>query len=99
MKERESIDICEVKKLFMRNGEKRKEWVISTVSNAIRDEVTEFRCKDCHGALKLFAKPLANGTAPHVQHKLREDSEYCSAGLYFKQNPGRESRLSEAPVA
>src|ERR1700747_3258495 len=98
MKERESIYTCDVKKLFMRNGEKRKEWVTTTVSNAIRDEASEFRCNECHGAVKLYPKPLANGIAPHVEHKLREDSEYCAAGMYFKQNPGREPRISAAPV-
>jgi hypothetical protein len=94
----EKIYTCEVKKLFMRNGEKRREWVTSTVSNAIRDEVTEFRCEQCHGAVKKPTKRTANGPEPHVEHKLREDSEYCPAGYYFQQNPGRIPRVSNSPV-
>jgi hypothetical protein len=94
----EKIYQCEVKKLFSRNGEKRWEWVISTVADAIRDGASEFRCKDCHGAVKLHGKHVAHGPAPHVEHKSRQDSEYCPAGIYFRQNPGREQRLSGSPV-
>jgi hypothetical protein len=98
MKESELIFSCEVKKLFLRSGVKRHEWVTSTVSDAIRDLVTEFRCKDCHGALKIHKKIAENGPAPYVEHKSRQDSEYCPSGMYFRQNPGREPRLSVTPV-
>jgi len=94
----EKIYTCEVKKLFMRNGEKRREWAASTVSDAIRDERTEFRCEQCHGAVKKHARHVAHGPAPHVEHQLREDSEYCPAGHYFQQNPGRIPRVSSSPV-
>jgi hypothetical protein len=98
MATKEKIYHCEVKKLFMRDGEKRWEWVTTEVSDAIRDEVTEFRCKDCHGAVKLFRKHVAHAAAPHVEHKYRADSEFCPAGMYFRQNPGRVARLSDMPV-
>jgi hypothetical protein len=35
---------------------------------------------------------VANRPAPHPEHRSREDSEYCPAGHYFKQNPGRARR-------
>ena len=89
---------CEAKKLFMRDGEKRWEWVTMNVSDAIRDEVKEFRCEKCHGAVKKHTKRVPDGSAAHVEHKSREDSEYCPAGHYFSQNPGREPRLSNSPV-
>jgi hypothetical protein len=98
MKESEQIYSCEVKKLFLRAKGKRFEWVTSTVSDALRDLVTEFRCKDCHGPVRLHGKRVENGPAPHVEHKLRQDSEYCPSGMYFRQNPGREPRLSSSPV-
>jgi len=96
--EKEKIYTCEVKKLFLRDGEKRWEWRVSNVEDAIRAEATVFRCKDCFGAVKLHGKKVENGPAPHVEHKRREDSEYCSAGLYFHQNPGRVPRMSAMPV-
>lgn len=37
MANEEKIYECEVKKLFMRGGVKRWEWVISSVADAIRD--------------------------------------------------------------
>ena len=98
-KEKETIYDCQVKKLFLRNGEKRKEWVNSNVTDAIRDEVTEFRCKECFGAVKLLKSRAVDGPAPHLEHKLRDDSEHCPVGVYFQLNPGREPRRSNAPVA
>lgn len=94
----ERIYHCEVKKLFMRGNEKRGEWVTVAVADAIRDGITLFRCKDCHGAVKLHGKHVAHGPAPHVEHRSRQDSEYCPAGMYFRQNPGRVPRLSSLPV-
>ncbi len=92
----EKIYECEVKKLFMQGGVKRWEWVISSVADAIRDGASEFRC--CHGAVRLHGKHVAHGPAPHVEHKSHQDSDYCPAGIYFRQNPGREPRLSNSPV-
>lgn len=88
----------EVKKLFVRDGQKRFEWVTVAVAEAIREGVTEFRCKDCHGAVRLHGRHLQHGPAPHVEHKSRQDSEYCPSGMYFRQNPGREPRRSRMPV-
>ena len=53
MKAAEKIYSCEVYKLFVLDGEKRWEWVVANVTDAIRDEVTKFRCKDCRGAVRL----------------------------------------------
>jgi hypothetical protein len=94
----ETIYDCEVKRLYMRDGEKRWQWVTASVSDAVGHGDTHYRCKDCHGAVKLHGKNVANGPAPHVEHKSRQDSEYCPAGIYFRQNPGRERRLSTKPV-
>jgi len=89
---------CEVKKLFKEHGIKEWRWVVRPVKDAISDGVTEFRCKDCHGAVKLHGKHVAHGPAPHLEHKSRQDSEYCPAGIYFRQNPGREQPMSAMPV-
>lgn len=94
----EKIYECEVKKLFRRGDRKIFEWKAMSVSAALTEGVTEFRCKDCHGAVKLHGKHVAHGPAPHVEHKSRQDSEYCPGGFYFRQNPGREPRLSQMPV-
>jgi len=91
----ERIYQCEVKKLFSRNGEKRWEWVTSSVADALRDGVSEFRCKDCHGAVRLHGKHVAHGPAPHVEHKSRQDSEYCPSGMYYRQHPGPRTALVE----
>lgn len=94
----ERIYHCEVKKLFKRGDEKKAEWVTMAVADAIRDGVAEFRCKDCHGAVKLHGKHVEHGPTPHVEHRSRQDSEYCPAGMYFRQNPDRIPRLSSMPV-
>jgi hypothetical protein len=36
---------------------------------------------------------------PHIAHKLKSDSEYCPAGIFFrKATDGRQPRLSAHPV-
>jgi uncharacterized protein YfaT (DUF1175 family) len=94
----EKLYECEVKKLYLRDGQKRREWVTMAVSEAVKQGVTEFRCKDCHGPVRLHARHVAHGPAPHVEHRSKQDSEYCPAGFYFRQNPGRTPRLSFSPV-
>lgn len=98
MADKEKIYECEVKRQFLIEVHKEAKWVRRNVADAIADEATEFRCKDCHGAVKLFRKHVEHGAAPHAEHKSRADSEYCPAGMYFRQNPGRTPRLSEKPV-
>jgi hypothetical protein len=98
LKTEEKIYVCEVKKLFVRDGKKRLGWAMKSVSDAIREDVTEYRCKECHGAVKLHGKNLADGPTPHIEHKSRLDSEFCAAGLLFRDHPGREPRLSSMPV-
>jgi hypothetical protein len=72
------------------SGQGRSKWVIADVADAIRDGAAEFTCKDCHGAVKLHRQHVSHGPAPHVDHRLRLYSEYCPAGMYFRQDPGRE---------
>jgi hypothetical protein len=96
--EREKIYECEVKVLFKKDGEKYTEWRVRPVAEAILKGATEFRCKDCYGAVRLHKRHVEHGPAPHVEHKRREDSEFCPAGMYFRQHPGRMPRLSQNPV-
>jgi hypothetical protein len=54
---------------------------------------------NCGGAVKLFKRRSEDGPATHIEHKLKSDSEYCSAGMYFlKATDGRLARLSATPV-
>jgi hypothetical protein len=94
----EKIYRCEVKKLFLRSGHKTRVWIEVAVADAISDGATQYRCKDCHGAVRLHSKHVADGPAPHVEHRSRQDSEYCPAGMYFRREPGRKPRLSAMPV-
>jgi hypothetical protein len=94
----EKIYECAVKKLFKVDGEKEWRWVAMPVKEALAAGASEFRCKDCHGAVKLHGRHVARGPAPRVEHKSRQDSEYCPSGFYFRQNPGRQPRLSLMPV-
>ena len=101
-KEREKIYECEVKRRRRTTNGTGYEafWKVKSVQEALDDNDTEFRCKDCHGAVKLFKKRVANGPASHVEHIHKSDAEYCSASLFFLQaTDGREPHLSESPVA
>ncbi len=97
---REKIYECEVKRRRVSpEGGYKPFWKAKTVVEALADGDTEFRCKDCHGQVKLFRKHVAHAAAPHIEHKERSDSEYCPSGMYFREaTDGRLPRLSEAPV-
>ena len=98
--EREKIYECEVKRRRVKvGGGYEPFWKVKNLAEALVDADTEFRCKDCYGAIKLFRTHKAGGPAPHAEHKERQDSEYCAAGMYFrKATDGRESKPSEHPV-
>lgn len=91
---------CEVKRRRVKvGGGYEPFWKIKTVADALMDSDTEFRCKDCHGEVKLVRSNKAGGPGPHAEHKSKADSEYCPAGMYFqKATDGRAPRLSAQSV-
>ena len=98
----EKLYNCEVKRRRVRASGTGYEpfWKVKSLVDAIVDGDTEFRCKDCHGAVKLHKRHVVDGPSAHVAHKLRNDSEYCTSGAYFLgATDGRLSRLSGTPVA
>ena len=98
----EKLYNCEVNRRRVRASGTGYEpfWKVKSLVDAIVDGDTEFRCKDCHGAVKLHKRNMATGPEAHVAHKLRSDSEYCTSGAWFLgATDGRASRLSGTPVA
>jgi hypothetical protein len=95
----EKLYECEVKRRRVRAaGGYEPFWKVKSVADAILDGDTEFRCKECHGALKLHKRHTV-GAVSHVEHKLKSDSEHCSVGVRFIQaTDGREARVSGSPV-
>lgn len=98
--EREKFYECEVKRRRVRaSGGYEPFWKVKTIAEALDDNDTEFRCKSCSGAVKVFKRRSEDGAATHIEHKLKSDSEYCSVGMYFlKATDGREARVSSSPV-
>lgn len=97
---REKFYECEVKRRRVRAaGGYEPFWKTKMVADALVDEDTEFRCKDCGGALKLFKRQMKSANPAHVEHKLKADSEYCVNGMHFLlATDGRAARMSSAPV-
>jgi hypothetical protein len=89
---------CEVKRPYKRNGEKVLDWKRVSVTEALQNDDSPVRCAECHGAVNLHGRHVAHGPTPHAEHRSRQDSEYCPAGFYFRQAPGRVPRLSTDPV-
>ena len=98
--EREKMFECEVRRRRVKaGGGYEPYWKVKNVAVALSDADTEFRCKDCGGELKLFRTHKPDGPGPHVEHKKKDDSEYCPAGLHFrKATDGREPRRSASEV-
>jgi hypothetical protein len=98
--ETEKIYECQVKRRRLKvGGGYEPFWKLKSVSEALIDADTEFRCSDCTGAVKLHRRHVPNSPPPHIAHKLKIDSEYCPAGIYFrKSTDGRSPRMSASPV-
>jgi hypothetical protein len=91
---------CEVERRRVKpGGGYEPYWKVKTVVDAVVDEDTKFRCKDCGGPVKLFKSHKVGGPPAHVEHKEKADSEFCVSGLLFKKaTDGREPRRSAKPV-
>ena len=99
--ERESFIKCEVKRRRVKSGGGYEPfWKVKEIAEAIEDNDTEFRCMDCGGAVKLSRRrSLEGGPSVSLEHKLKSDSEYCSAGMHFlNATDGRLPRPSQTPV-
>jgi len=98
--EREKMYECEVRRRRLKAGGGYEAfWKVKNVAVALSDADTEFRCKDCHGAVKILGRNGKPGTVAFVEHKLPADAEFCPSGLLFKKaTDGREPKLSEHPV-
>lgn len=98
--EREKLYECEVERRRVKQGGGYEPfWKVKSVTDTIVDADAKFRCKDCHGEVKLHKSNKVGGPAPHAEHKKREDSEYCAMGMWFrKATDGREARESSSPV-
>ena len=95
----EKLYECEVKRRRVRAGGGYEPfWKIKNLADALEDGDTEFRCKDCHGAVTLHRR-RGLGINSHVEHKLKSDSEFClSSSRFHEATDGRTPRLSSMPV-
>ncbi len=98
--EREKFYECELQRRRVRAaGGHEPFWKVTPIAGRLEDNDTEFRCMSCGGAVKLFKRRSEDGPATHIEHKLKTDSEYCAAGMYFlKATDGRQPRPSSSPV-
>jgi len=96
--EREKMYECEVRRRRLKTGGGYEPyWKIKNV--ALVDEDTEFRCKDCFGAVKLLGRNGKAGIVAYVEHKLPVDAEFCPGGLLFQRaTDGRVPKPSANPV-
>jgi len=98
--ESEKIYECQVKRRRLKvGGGYEPFWKLKSVAEAVIDDDTELRCSDCTGAVKLHRHHVVGAPPPHIAHKLKTDSEFCPAGIFFrKATDGRQPRISEHPV-
>jgi hypothetical protein len=98
--ESEKIYECQVKRRRLKlGGGYEPFWKLKSVIEALSDDDTEFRCPDCTGAVRLHRRYVVDAPLPYISHKLKTDSEYCTAGTFFrKATDGRQPRLSQHPV-
>ncbi len=97
---KEKLFECEVKRRRLKDGGGYEPfWKTKSVAEALADNDTEFRCKDCHGEVKILGKTSRVGAVAYVEHKLASDAAFCSSTSAFQNaSDGRASRTSEHPV-
>ena len=98
--EREKMFECEVRRRRIKEGGGYEPfWKVKKVAVALVDNDTDFRCKDCHGEVKVLGKTSKAGVPAYVEHKNPSDAAHCVGGLSFqKATDGRVSRWAEKPV-
>jgi hypothetical protein len=98
--EREKMFECEVRRRRVKAGGGYESfWKVKNVAVALSDADTDFRCKDCFGAVKLLGRNGKEGTVPYVEHKVPADAEYCPSGLLFKKaTDGRAAKPAAQPI-
>ncbi len=85
---------CEQKKLFKVTNVKQWRWVEREAEGLMSGSDDHLRCMHCHGVLRVYVRKVPGGSADHVGHVLRADSENCRGGAYFKG----EHRMSQSPI-
>ena len=91
---------CEVKRRRLKQGGGYEPfWKAKSVAEALSDNDTEFRCKDCHGEVRVLGKTSRVGAPAYVEHKLSSDAAFCpSSPTFLSAEDGRASRPSDRPV-
>ena len=79
----DDMKFCQLKKLFMREGEKVFEWVDVPVSTLSSGGHRDIRCMHCHGEVRVHKKQVDHGPADHVEHCSGQDSMNCKGGYKF----------------
>ncbi len=81
---------CEVKRRRVRAaGGYEPFWKVKTIAEALEDNDTEFRCKDCGGAVKVVKRrSRRTGPAPHIEHKLKSGLGVLCGGDAFFEGDG-----------
>jgi hypothetical protein len=85
---------CEQKKQFQVGEGREWRWVEVAVSKAFGSTPETIRCLYCHGAVRIHKQQAPDGPQDHVEHRSKQDSENCRAGIYFKGS----HKLSSQPV-
>jgi hypothetical protein len=88
----ERMYVCEVETAYQTNSGIEYRW--KKVDVELTANTDRVRCAHCAGSVRFHRKQKANGTPDHVEHRSRQDSEYCMGGHYFKGDHHR----SQSPV-
>jgi hypothetical protein len=85
---------CEQRRDYKVNDGYERRWKEVPVSEAVGAQPSDIRCMHCHGAVRIHQRQVEHGPRDHVEHRLRQDSESCRAGIYFRG----EHKMSTQPV-
>lgn len=91
----DEMTTCGTLRQYKIDGKYDWRWKEVPVSEVVDLPSPKVRCAHCAGAVRVHKQKVAHGPQPHVEHRLREDSEGCRGGHYFLG----EHRMSAKPVS
>ena len=86
--EREMFMVCEVKRRRVRAaGGYEPFWKVKSIREAMEDNDTEFRCKDCGGAVKVVKRRSPKGRPSQSSTSSRTTPSIAWQGCTFGKQP------------
>lgn len=85
---------CKQRRQYIVGDQREWRWKEVPVAEVAGTSSEDIRCMHCHGLVRVHRQQVAHGPQDHVEHRSRDDSKGCRAGVHFQG----QHRMSAKPV-